>query len=373
MKVPLLDLKRQYKYIKNDILPDIGELMENQTFILGDQVGRFEQAVASYCNCEYCIGVASGTDALILALDEAGVKNGDEVITTPFTFFSSASSIARVGATPVFVDIDERTFNIDINKIHKKITDKTKAILPVHIFGQAADMDFILSLAKEYNLKVIEDAAQAIGTTYKGKKVGSLGNFGCLSFFPSKNLGAFGDGGMILTKTLGDYERLRAMRMHGETKKYHHNFIGYNSRLDAIQALVLSKKLKYLNNWHEMRREHAHRYNELFEKKELLEFVTPPYETTVSYHIYNQYTIKAKKRDELKQFLDENNIGNAIYYPLPLHLQNCFEYLGYKKGDLPIAEMVSKEVLSLPVFPELTEEEQNFVVDKIEEFYKGKI
>ncbi len=371
MKVPLLDLKRQYKYLKNDILPGLNELMEAQTFILGEPLGRFERAIGDYFETEYALGVASGTDALILALDQAGVKPGDEVITTPFTFFATAGAITRLGAIPVFVDINPSTYNMDVNLIAEKITSKTKAILPVHLFGQSADMDFIMKVALEHNLKVIEDACQAIGATYKGNKSGTIGDFGAFSFFPSKNLGGFGDGGMITVKDYDDYKRLKAMRMHGETKKYSHDFVGYNSRLDSLQAFVLEKKLKYLNNWHEMRRDHAQKYNAAFKERGLDEFLTAPYESSVNYHIYNQYTIRTKQRDDLKAFLDEQGIGNAIYYPIPLHLQKCFEHLGYKNGDLPDAEAACLEVLSLPVFPELTSEEQEAVICALESFFKG--
>ncbi len=368
MKVPLLDLKRQYKYIKTEVQAKLNEICEAQTFILGAHVEKLESEISKYCETPYAVGVASGTDALILALDLAGIGQGDEVITTPFTFFATVSAITRLGAKPVFADIKPDTFNIDADRIEEKITKKTKAILPVHLFGQAADMDFITEIAEKNSLKIIEDCAQAIGSKYKGRKVGSIGSAGAFSFFPSKNLGAFGDGGIITVREEGDAKKLKSMRMHGESVKYYHDFIGYNSRLDALQAAVLSIKMKYLGNWHEQRREHARTYAKFLDGAG---DIVIPYESSVNYHIYNQYTIRSGRRDALKAFLDDNKIGCAIYYPVPLHLQKCFAYLGYKKGDFPEAEKAAAEVLSLPVFPELTEDEIGYVAGKIIEFFKG--
>ncbi len=361
MQVPLLDLKRQYRSIKNELDQAVLSVMADTKFIMGPEVTIFEKEVAEYCGSKYSIGVASGTDALLLALRACDVGPGEEVITPSFTFFSTAGTISRLGATPVFVDIDPDTYNIVPEQIESKITPKTKVIMPVHLYGQCADMDPINRIAQKYHLKVVEDAAQAIGSKYKGKKVGAMGDFGCFSFFPSKNLGAAGDGGLVTTDDPEMAEFIRILRFHGAKPKYFHSFIGYNSRLDTIQAAILSVKLKYLDGWTAQRREHAAVYNSAFKG---LDIITPK-EEDFNYHIYNQYTIVVKNRDKLSAVLKENQIGHEIYYPVPLHLQECYQSLGYKEGDLPVTERKAKDVISLPIYPELTAEEQNFVIETV--------
>ena len=361
MKVPLLDLKREYASIKDDIDKAVFEVLNHTQFILGPEVKSLEEEIARYCETKYAIGVASGTDALLLSLRAFGIEPGDEVITSTFSFFASAGVIANLKAIPVFVDIDPFTYNLDPEQIEKKINRKTKAIMPVHLFGQCADMDPILEVAKKYNLKVVEDAAQAIGAKYKGKKSGSMGDTGCFSFYPSKNLGGAGDGGMIVTSDPDLAEKLRLLRTHGSKNKYLHSTVGFNSRLDTLQAAILRVKLKYLDSWHEKRRENAAYYDKSFKGMNL---ITPKAES-YNYHIYNQYTIAVKNRDKLKENLTQNQIGYDTYYPLPLHLQKCFEDLGYKNGDLPNSEKKVLEVLSLPIYPGLTKEEQDFVIENI--------
>jgi dTDP-4-amino-4,6-dideoxygalactose transaminase len=364
MKVPFLDLKRQYSAIKKEMDEAVFSVLSNTQFILGPEVKSLEEKIASYCRTKFAIGVASGTDALLLSLRACGVKMGDEVITTGFSFFASAGVISRLGANPVFVDIDPETYNINPDQIEKKITPKTKAIMPVHLFGQCADMDPIIEVARKHNLKVIEDAAQAIGAEYKGKKAGAIGDFGCFSFFPSKNLGGAGDGGMVTANDPEMAEVVRVLRVHGSKPKYYHSTIGYNSRLDTLQAAILSVKLKYLDDWTKKRREHAEAYNSAFKD---LDMITPK-EESFNYHIYNQYTIAVKNRDELRNYLKEKQIGHDTYYPVPLHLQECYKFLGYKKGDLPISEKKAEEVVSIPIYPELTEEEQEYVISTIKGF-----
>lgn len=365
MKVPLLDLKRQYYSIKDEIDQAVKDVLEKTQFILGPQVKKFEENVAKYCGTKYAVGVASGTDALLLSLRTCGVKPGDEVIIPAFTFFATAGVISRLGALPVFVDIDLKSYNMLPDQIEKKITKKTKAIMPVHLFGQCADMDSILEIAKKHNVKVVEDAAQAIGAKYRSKKAGTMGDFGCFSFFPSKNLGGAGDGGMVITFDEELAELVRKLRVHGATQKYFHPMVGYNSRLDTIQAAILDVKLKYLDEWSKKRREKAEIYNSAFED---IDIVTPKQEE-FNYHIYHQYTIAVENRDKLREHLIQNQIGCAIYYPLPLHLQECYKELGYKKGDLPNSEKRSEEVISIPVFPELTEGEQEFVIERVKKFF----
>ena len=364
MKVPFLDLKRQYSAIKKELDEAVFSVLSNTQFILGPEVKSLEEKVADYCGAKFAIGVASGTDALLLSLRACEVKPEDEVITSSFSFFASAGVISRLGANPVFVDIDPETYNIDPDQIEKKVTPKTKAIMPVHLFGQCADMDPIMEVARKHNLKVIEDAAQAIGAEYKGKKAGAIGDFGCFSFFPSKNLGGAGDGGMVTTDDPEMAEMVRVLRVHGSKPKYYHSTIGYNSRLDTIQAGILSVKLKYLDDWTKKRREHAEVYNSAFKD---LDMITPKAES-FNYHIYNQYTIAVKNRDELRNYLKEKQIGHDTYYPVPLHLQECYKFLGYKKGDLPVSEKKAEEVVSIPIYPELTEEEQKYVISTIKEF-----
>ncbi len=372
MKVPFIDLKLQYSLIRDEIKNAIDNVLESQQFILGESVERFERLIADYCGGRFAVGVASGTDAILLSMMALDVNANHEVITTPFTFFATAGSISRVGSKPVFVDIDPMTFNMNPDLIEKKITRKTKAIIPVHLFGQMADMDPILEIAKEKNLYVIEDAAQSIGARYKDKKAGNIGDTGCFSFFPTKNLGCYGDGGVIITSSEEIAEKLRLLRVHGSRSKYFHEYIGCNSRLDALQAAVLEVKLKYLDRWTEMRRENANRYKKLFKEKGLIDngYVVIPFEKEYNYHVYNQYVIKVKERDRLFSFLRENGVGVEIYYPLPIHLQKCYEFLGYKEGDFPEAEKASREAIAIPIFPELTFEQQTYVVEKIYEFYK---
>ena len=366
MKVPLLDLKRQYQTIKPELDEAILNVLGHAQFILGPEVKQFEEKAAAFCGVKHAIGVASGTDALLLALRACGVGPGDEVITSTFSFFASAGVISRLGAVPVFADIDPKTYNVTAEQIAKKVTSKTKAIMPVHLYGQMADMDPIMELTNSKKLPVIEDAAQAIGAQYKGKKAGTIGRFGCFSFFPSKNLGGLGDGGMVTCSSGEDAEMVRKLRVHGSKPKYFHGIVGYNSRLDTLQAAALAVKLKHLASWTEGRRKKAARYNQLLTGVP----VEVPLEPGYNYHIYHQYTLAVPKRDELRKFLTELEVGTEIYYPLPLHQQECYLSLGYKKGSLPAAEKRAGEVLSLPIFPELTDVEQDFVAASIKEFYR---
>lgn len=365
MKVPMLDLKPQYTQIKELLLPEIMDTIENQAFILGTKVEKLEKELADYIDTTFTVGCSSGTDALLLALMALDIGSGDEVITTPYTFFATAGSIARVGAKAVFVDIEPDTFLMRVDQIEKKINLKTKAIMPVHLFGQCVDMEPLMALAKKYNLKVIEDSAQAIGSGYKGRNSGAMADMGCFSFFPSKNLGGFGDGGLVSTNSESLCSRLKGLRVHGGQVQYHHNEVGLNARLDALQADVISVKLPFLKSWTEGRRRNANLYNQLFKDNPN---VITPIEKEDRYHIYNQYVIRVQNRDALKAHLTEKSIGCAVYYPLSLHLQNCFSDLGYKKGDFPESEKASETTLALPVFSELTEEQIHFVADSVNEF-----
>ncbi len=377
MQVPLLDLKAQYRALKNEIEPLMLKLCEEQRFILGKELADFEEAVARYINVPKAVGVSSGTDAILVSLMALDIKAGDKVATTTFSFFATAGCIARVGATPVFVDIEEETFNMDMEKLEEVLKKHNiKAVVPVHLFGQMCDMDALMALKEKYGFYVIEDAAQSIGSQYKdGKQAGNFGEYGCFSFFPSKNLGCFGDGGLVGSKDLNLAEKVAILRNHGGKVKYFHDFVGGNFRLDNLQALVLNVKLKYLNDWHKKRQTNAEKYNSLFEKKGLLEFVKLPkavYKTSGvdNYHIYNQYVIRVKRRDELKAFLAENGVGCEVYYPRCFHEQSCFSYLGYKRGDFPLAEKAAEEVLAIPIYPELTDEQIEYVVATIDKFYK---
>ncbi len=362
MPIPLVDLKSQYQTIRDEINEAIHEVLESQYFILGPMVQELEGKIANYCNVKYGVGVASGSDALLLSLMAIDVGPGDEVITTPFTFFATAGCISRLGAKPLFVDINPKTYNIKPELIEQEVTGKTRAIIPVHLYGQCADMDPILEIAKKHGLYVIEDAAQAIGAKYKGRKAGSMGHLGCLSFFPTKNLGGYGDGGMVVTDDEELAEKIRVLRIQGSKPKYYHSLVGCNSRLDAIQAAVLSVKLNYLDDWNEARRKNAENYNRLFAGMELV----TPYAEEHNYHIYNQYVIRVERRDKLQDFLKEQEVGTAIYYPVPLHLQKCYSGLGYKQGDLPESEKAAKEVLALPIYPELSREQQEQVAGFIQ-------
>lgn len=386
MKVPLLDLKAQYTQVKSEIKQKIDDVCESQYFILGPSVKELESQIANYSQCKFGVGVSSGTDALLIALMALEVGPGDEVITSPYTFFATAGAIARVGATPIFCDVDPGTYNLSPKAVqefintqcerengilkNKKSGGIVKVILPVHLYGQVADMELLLEIAKENNLRVVEDAAQAIGSECAGgKRAGSMGDIGCFSFFPSKNLGAFGDGGMCVTNNEELAERLRILRAHGSKPKYYHAHIGGNFRLDEIQAAVLLVKLKYLDGWTEGRQNNADLYNKLFDEASLDKHVITPVSTQGYRHIYNQYVLRVEKRDDLRKFLSEKNIGTEIYYPVPLHIQDCFSYLGYSKKDCQESIIAAESTVAIPIYPELTGEQQKYVVDSIKEFY----
>ncbi|RKY09472.1 MAG: transcriptional regulator [Planctomycetota bacterium] len=367
MKVPLLDLQAQYAGIENEVMAAVSEVLKTQRCIGGPKVAELEEKIAAASNCKIAVGVSSGTDAILNVLMSLDIGPGDEVITTPFTFFATVGCIARTGARPVFVDIDPKTYNIDPSLIEEKISDKTKAIMPVHLFGQMADMDPITEIAKKHALPVIEDAAQSITSRYKDKTAGSIGTAGCFSFFPSKNLGGIGDGGMIVTNDEEFYEKLAIMRNHGSKPKYYHKLVGGNFRLDPIQAAALLVKLPHLDEWSKARRKNAKYYNSRFSGTD----IQTPYINPDCVTIYNQYVIRAAKRDELMSHLKENQIGCEIYYPAPIHLQECFSSLGYKQGDFPNAEEAANEVLALPVYPELTDEMKDYVADTVLSFGSG--
>ena len=408
MSIPLLDLNRQYDSIKSEIKAAMDEVLESQHFIMGEQVKSFENEVGTYCEANYAYGCASGSDALLLALMAIDLQPGDYVITTPFTFFATAGAISRIGGIPVFLDIEKDSYNLDPEQVrsfmegehplYKKLNpdrEKIKAVIPVHLYGQVADMDPIMEIAKKHNLTLIEDAAQAIGAEYKGQRAGSIGDFGCFSFFPSKNLGAFGDAGLVTVKDKKMADRLDILRLHGAKPKYHHSLVGINSRLDTIQAAVLSVKLKYLDDWSERRREIAHRYSQLFEQAGVTanescdctsmggrdctlnsNKLNPPLETTGATanngrHIYHQYTIRSKKRDQIAEALSAHNIGHSVYYPVSLHEQECFAYLGYQPEDCPASHCATQQAISIPIFPELKEEEIEKVVEVVSKAVKG--
>lgn len=376
MKVPLLDLAAQYKKIKKEILAEVKTVCDSQHYVLGRNVAALESEIAAYSGVRFAVGVASGTDALLLALMAAGVGHGDRVITTPFTFFATAGSIARLGAEPVFADIDPRTYNIDpscVEDVLKKKGKGAKAIIPVHLYGQCADMGSINSIAKRRGMCVIEDAAQSIGAAYKGSRAGSIGDMGCFSFYPTKNLGCFGDGGMVSTDSIRLYERLKMLRVHGSARRYYHDIVGANSRLDELQAAILRVKLKYLDAWTYARVKNAERYTALFHKSGLVEngFVELPFISPGNASVYNQYVIRVKKRDALRAHLSGAGVGSEIYYPLSLHQQKCFRYLGYKTGAFPVSEKTAKEALALPIYAELTKAQQVGVVQSIAVFFGG--
>lgn len=368
MQVPMLDLTEQYSSLRSEVLEVLDKVMSSSQFILGPNVKKLETDVAEYSRVAHAIGCANGSDAIHIALQALGVGPGDEVITTPFTFFATGGAIVRAGAKPVYVDIDPITFNIDPAKIEEAITDKTKAIIPVHLYGQMADMERIAEIAKKHNLAVVEDAAQAIGAKHNGKTVGELGSAATYSFFPTKNLGAYGDGGMIVTNDDEAAENCRVIRVHGSKPKYYHHVLGYNSRLDELQAAVLNIKFPHLDKWSELRREKAQMYTSLL-KERVGDMVVTPIEKEGNYHVFHQYTIRVENRDELQQYLKDQGVQTMIYYPLPLHVQPVFKDLGYKEGDLPLSEKAANEALSLPMFPELKTEQQEYVVAKIAEFY----
>ncbi|MDH7511583.1 MAG: DegT/DnrJ/EryC1/StrS family aminotransferase [Clostridiales bacterium] len=416
MNIPILDLKAQYAAIREEINQKVLAILDSQNFILGAEVRALEEEIASLSGTRFAVGVSSGSDALIISLMALGVGAGDAVITTPFTFFATAGAIARVGAELVFCDIDERTFNLDSERLREVIerrmkrkpgragsrgkkgrggkrtlratgrrtgreqAGQLKAVIPVHLYGQCADMDPILAVAKEYGLAVVEDAAQAIGSEYPSqrgvKKAGTMGALGTLSFYPSKNLGGCGDGGMVLTESQKLADKLRCLRQHGDTKKYYYKMLGGNFRLDALQAAILRVKLRHLNAWQAMRRERATTYDRRFAESGLVAagLVKPPVAVykncgITNYHTFHQYVVRAKKRDALQAFLKEKGVGTSVFYPLPLHLQKCFAYLGYKRGDFPVSERAAKEVLALPMYAELTPDQQDYIISCFKQFY----
>jgi dTDP-4-amino-4,6-dideoxygalactose transaminase len=399
MKVPLLDLKLQYNSLKKELDEALLSVAESQRFILGPVVEEMEKKFCDFLKCEHALGVSSGTDALLIALMAIDIKPGDKVIVPAYSFFATAGVVVRLNAIPVFVDIDPVTFNINPDDFKKKITAKTKAVIPVHLYGQSCEMDTIMEIAEKHNVKVVEDAAQAIGTQYKdGKCVGTIGDIGCFSFFPSKNLGCFGDGGLVTTNNRELADKLRILRVHGGFPKYYHKMIGGNFRLDAIQAAVINVKLPHLNSWSEARRKNARLYNKLFIEADLTEDIGRisfdnknkvllpkavyksdsrkseignPKSDIVNYHIYNQYIIRIQSRDEARKFLLKNEIGTEIYYPVPFHQQECFSNLGYRTGDFPVSESAANTSLALPVYPGVSEEQIKYVVSKINEFING--
>ena len=367
-----MDLASQYRKIKKEVLREVKQVCESQHYILGKNVAALESEIAAYSGAKYAIGVASGTDAILIALMAAGVKAGDKVVTTPFTFFATAGSISRLGAVPVFVDIEPETYNIDpaaLEALLKKSAKGVKAIIPVHLYGQCADMDRIMKVARKYRIAVIEDAAQSIGAGYKGKRAGAIGDLGCFSFYPTKNLGCFGDGGMVTTNSARLADRVKMLRVHGSRVRYYHDEVGANSRLDEIQAAILRIKLKRLDSWSAGREKNAKRYDSLFAKANIKGVLDTPKISEGCVSVYNQYVIRVKKRDELRAYLSAAGIGSEVYYPLPLHLQKCFKELGYKKGDFPVSEKAAKEVLALPIYPELTPAAIKHVVATIAGFY----
>ena len=375
MRIPLLDLSRQYREIKKEVLREVQNVCDSQHYILGKNVSALEEEMAAYCGTRYAVGVASGSDAILLSLMAVGIGPGDKVITTPFTFFATAGSISLLGAVPVFADIHPETCNIDplsIETLLKKSSRGVKAILPVHLYGQCADMGPIKTLARKHGLKVVEDAAQSIGARYRGRRAGSLGDAGCFSFYPTKNLGCFGDGGMVTTNNLATAQRLKMLRVHGSRKRYYYDTVGTNSRLDELQAAVLRVKLKYLDAWTERRITNARRYDRLLARAGLGEVVKLTRIEETNQSVYNQYVILVKYRDELREHLTSAGIGTEVYYPMPLHLQKCYASLGHRKGDFPVSEKVSRETLALPIFAELKTSEQEYVVSTIEKFYKRK-
>lgn len=368
--VPLLDLKAQYRTIREDVLAALERVLDSQHFILGDEVKQLEADVAAYCDVKHAIGCASGSDALLLALMALGIGPGDKVLTSPYTFFATVSAITRVGATPVFADIEPDTFNLDVTKAIAMLDADSgiRAIIPVHLFGACADMDPLLSAAGRKGIAVVEDAAQSIGSTYKNRRAGSMGEIGCFSFFPSKNLGAFGDGGMLTTNDESLAEKLRVLRVHGARKKYYHEWIGINSRLDALQAAVLRAKLPYLDGWTQGRQRNADLYRRIIADLDISVQVpvAKPYQTR---HIYNQFVILAPRRNELQAYLKAQGIGTEVYYPVPMHLQKCFSHLGYRTSDFPVSERLANESLALPVYPELAPDDIEHVCRTIKTFY----
>jgi dTDP-4-amino-4,6-dideoxygalactose transaminase len=374
LSVPALDLKAQYRTIRDEIEPVVREVLESQYFILGPEVAKFEAEAGAYCQAAHAIGCSSGSDALLLPLLALGLKPGDEVVTTPYSFFATAGAIWRTGAKPVFVDIEADTYNIDPALIEAAITPRTRAIIPVHLYGHAADMTPINQIARQHKLFVLEDAAQAIGAAYQGKRAGTLGDAAAFSFYPSKNLGGFGDAGMVTTDDPTLAKQLARLRVHGMEPKYHHHEVGYNARIDALQAAILRVKLRHLDDWTHARREVAASYARLFEKDGLTDVVTLPVEKPEHFHVYNQFVIRvpAEARDPLRNHLASHRIGSEIYYPIPLHRQVCFASLGHKPGDFPISEAAATETIALPIYPELAEESLRHVVESIANFFDAQ-
>lgn len=372
VEVPLLDLKAQFAPIRQEILEAVEAVFQSQWFILGPNVQQCEQQIAEYCRCGHAVGVSSGSDALLVALMAEQIGPGHEVITTPYTFFATAGCIARLGAVPVFVDVRPDTYNVDVSLIESRITEKTRAIVPVHLFGQCAEMDAIVEIARRHSLTVIEDAAQAIGAEYHGRRAGSMGQYGCFSFFPSKNLGGGGDGGMVVTQDPDRAEKVRVLRTHGSKPKYYHPVIGGNFRLDALQAAVVNVKLPHLDDWSAARAANADRYRRLFEQSGLSPHggVGLPQVAPQRRHIYNQFVIRVPRRDELQAYLRQRSVATEIYYPVPLHLQECFAHLGHRRGDFPASEEAAEQTLALPIYPELSDRQAEYVVDCIAEFLK---
>ena len=374
MNVPLFDLKAQYPAIADELRRVVGRVFDSQQFVLGAEGQALEEEIARYCQTKFAIGCASGSDALLLALMSRGIGEGDEVITTSFTFFATAAAIARLGARPVFVDIDERTFNMDVERVEAAISQRTKAIIAVHLYGQCVDMNPLLEIAAKHGIQIIEDAAQAIGAEDRGRRAGSIGAIGCLSFYPSKNLGAAGDGGMLITSDEDQAQRLRMLRVHGEEKKYQHDLLGINSRLDEVQAAVLRVKLQHLEDWTQARQRKAQQYELKFIDAGLSEHLIAPYSRSNGRHVFHLFVIRvpADRRDELREYLSAHGVGNGVYYPVPQHLQKCFAYLGYKTGDLPLTEAAAAETVALPIYPELTDAQQDYVVGTIASFFKDR-
>jgi dTDP-4-amino-4,6-dideoxygalactose transaminase len=366
-----LDLKAQFAAIRDEVIQAVERVLDSQQFVLGAEVERFENSMAALTGVRHAVSCASGSDALLLSLLALGIGPGDEVITTPFTFVATAGSVARVGAKPVFVDIQQETFNIDPTQIRAAVNERTRAIIPVHLFGLPAELEPILQLAKEFRLAVVEDSAQAIAARYHSAPVGSLGTVGCFSFFPSKNLGGCGDGGLVVTSDSALATRLRLLRVHGSCQKYHYEILGINSRLDALQAAILSVKIRHLEEWTRGRQHLANRYSSLFADHGLDNLIKLPSTPADCLHVYNQFVIECPERDRLRQFLRESGIPTEIYYPQPLHLQSAFAYLGYQRGQFPVAESASRKALALPIYPELSEENQAAVVWAIRDFYNG--
>lgn len=372
MNVPLIDLTEQNRRLRPEIEAALGRVLDTNGFILGSEVKTLEAELAAYCGTKFAIGCASGSDALLLALMALDVKTGDEVITTPYSFFATVSAITRLGAIPVFVDIDPATYNLDVSQVEAKITERTRAIQPVHLYGQCVDMAALREVASKHGIPLVEDAAQAIGAEENGLRAGAMSEIGCFSFYPSKNLGGMGDGGFMTTDDDGLAEKLFALRVHGSKERYYHKWVGLNSRLDGFQGAVLRVKLPHLDSWSDKRKANADLYRELFTDAGLTEQVSLPFEREHVRHIYNQYVVRVPaRRDKLRTFLTDRGIGTDVYYPMPLHLQECFEYVGYLPGDLPESEKAAAETLALPIFPELKPEQQKYVVDKVAEFFNN--